>query len=345
MTTATHVISNLSLPLSQLKKRLLRLSPNEASFSRRGFPGWRSGSRGHLESVIHTFIEGYNIALSETDMVQLSNRLDEAFSPPVVGFAYEGAGLYFALSDLFVGRSESRLAAFTRYAAQQHDFITMVGAGFAIARAPFGVRRLESYQRTLDPMTAWCLADGFGFHQGYFHWKRFIEKRQAAPALFNLQNRRLFDAGVGRSMWWVFGADPVAIANAISRFESHRQAEMWAGIGTALAYAGGGPSGVAPLLLDLAGPLGSDLLSGIPFAAHMRHKGMNPAEWTDEVCWELLHSSVAKTSRIIRAELRDYLDSWQGTEQEKWDQCYVALRDRVKCHLERGPDRQVDSLF
>ena len=117
----------------------------------------------------------------------------------------------------------------------------------------------------------------------------FDANAQAAPASFSLQNRRLFDAGVGRSMWWVFGADPVPIARAISRFESDRQSEMWAGIGTAVAYAGGGPSGVATLLLDLAGPQASDLLSGIPFAAHMRHKGMNPAEWTDEICWQLLH--------------------------------------------------------
>jgi enediyne biosynthesis protein E3 len=345
MAPTTHVINNLSLPLTQIKKRLLKLSPNEASFSRRGFPGLRSESRRHLEGVIHTFIEGYNIALGESDMVQLSNRLDAAFSPALIGFAYEGAGLYFGLSDLFVGRSESRLAAFTRSAAQQHDFITMVGAGFAIARVPFGLRRFESYQRTLDPMTAWCLADGHGFHQGYFHWKRFIERRQAAPASFNLQNRRLFDAGVGRSMWWVFGADPVPIANAISRFDTDRQGELWAGIGTAIAYAGGGTSGVATRLLDLAGPLGSDLLSGIPFAAHMRHKGMNPAEWTDEICWKLLHRSVGQTSGIIRAELREYLDSWQGPKQEKWDNCYVALRDRVKRHLEHGPDRQVDYLF
>jgi hypothetical protein len=344
MALATHVRSNLSLPLNQIKKRLLGLSPDEASFSRRGFPGVLSESRSHLESIIYTFIEGYNTALGEADMVQLSNRLDTAFSPAFVGFAYEGAGLYFALSDLFAGRSESRLAAFTRY-AQQHDFITMVGAGFAIARVPFGLRRLESYQRTLDPMTAWCLADGYGFHQGFFHWKRFIEKRQGAPASFKLQNRSLFDAGVGRSMWWVFGADPVPIANTISRFESDRQSEMWAGIGTALAYAGGGPSRVATVLLDLAGPHASDLLSGIPFAAHMRDKGMNPAEWTDEICWQLLHCSVGKTSEIIRAELRDYLDSWQGSQQEKWDNCYVNLRERVKRHLEHGPARQVDYLF
>ena len=113
MTPATHVRSNFSLPLNQLKKRLLGLSPNEASFSRRGFPSLLSESRRHLESVIHTFIEGYNIALGEADMVQLSNRLDAEFSPAFIGFAYEGAGLYFALTDLLLPRSASRLKTFT----------------------------------------------------------------------------------------------------------------------------------------------------------------------------------------------------------------------------------------
>ena len=36
-------------------------------------------------------------------------------------------------------------------------------------------------------MTAWCLADGYGFHQGFFHWKRFVENGREAPASFNLE--------------------------------------------------------------------------------------------------------------------------------------------------------------
>ena len=332
MSLAIQMKKNSSV-LSRLKSRLLDLSPKEASFARRGFPGFSSSSRAHLESVIITFIEGYNLAVATGDQVQLTSRLDSSFSPAFVGFAYEGAGLYFGLSDLLIPRSERRLREFTRSAAQRHDFITMVGAGFAIARAPLGLRRLESYQRTLDPMNAWCLADGYGFHQGFFHWQRFIEARQAAPEGLSLQNRRLFDAGVGRAMWWVFGADVASIASAISRFESDRQPELWAGIGTAIAYAGGGSSGASSLSLELAGPFRSDLLSGIPFAAHMRDKGRNSAEWTDEVCSTLLNLSVAETSGIIVTELKTYLDSWQGSEQDKWAGCYLALRDRVKRRL------------
>lgn len=334
---------NLSL-LSRLKTGLLGLSAKEASFSRRGFPGCSSSSRDYLESVIHAFIEGYNLAVGEADMIQLTERLDSSFSPGFVGFAYEGAGLYFGLIDLLIPRSASRLRAFTSLAAPRHDFIATVGAGFAIARVPFGLRRLESYQSALDPMNAWCVADGYGFHQGYFHWKQFIEGRQAAPESLSPQNRRLFDAGVGRSMWWVFGADPDSIASAISRFDVDRQPEMWTGIGTAIAYAAGGPHGAASLLLELAGEHKYDLLSGIPFAAHMRCKGQNPAEWTEEVCSALLGLSVEETSGLIVSELTAYLDSWQGSEQDKWNRCYLALRDRVKRRLENGRAKEAGSF-
>jgi hypothetical protein len=329
-----HMERPLSSMVGRLKRGVLGLSPEEASFSRRGFPGSRSASRGHLERVIQTFIEGYNIAIDVPDMAQLAYRLDASFPPAFVGFAYEGVGLYFGLVDLLVPGFGNRLAAFTRSAGRHHDFIASVGAGFAIARTPFGLRRLESYQRTLDPMTSWCLADGYGFHEGFFHWKRFIEGREPPPRSLDFQGRSLFDAGVGRAMWWVFGADSTSIASAISRVDAARRPEMWAGIGTALAYAGGGPPGCSSHLLDLAGAYREDLRSGIPFAAHMRAKGRNPAEWTDEVCLEVLDRSAAETSGLIAAELGAYLGSWQGSEEDKWRRCYVALRDRVKRRLE-----------
>jgi enediyne biosynthesis protein E3 len=313
-----------------LKSSALSLSPEEASFSRRGFPGRESASRAHLEEILRTFIQGYNLALRSTNAAALVRQIDSAFSPVSAGFAYEGAGLWFALSDLLLPRAESRLRQFLSSAASHHDFIASVGAGFAIARAPFGLRRMKAYQAKLDPMSAWCLADGYGFHQGFFHWERFVRNGEAPPASLDAQSRALFDAGVGRSMWWVFGADPVSITAAISRCESHRRAEMWTGIGTALSYAGGMPASSIPTLLDLAGPYRTDLISGILFSAHMRHKGGNPSEWTDRVCAQCLGQTTERTSAVIVNELQTYLDSWTGSEQEKWDGCYLALRSRVK---------------
>lgn len=267
-------------------------------------------------------------------MPVLARTLDGSFTSEFVGFAYEGAGLYFGMLDMLVPRFDSRLDAFTHSVAAHHDYIVTVGAGLAIARAPFGPRRLRSYQHRLDPMSAWCLADGYGFHQGFFEWKRFIQDREHPPARLTLQSRRLFDAGVGRAMWWVFGADPSSIAKSISRFDIGRQEEMWTGVGTALAYAGAGPVNISSVLLSLAGPYRLALLSGISLAAHMREKGGNPADWTKQACRELLGLTVNEASELVVTELSQYLARWEGPEQDKWSNCYVALQYRLKKRLE-----------
>jgi len=293
-----------------------------------------SPSRDHLESILYAFLDGYDLAVVESDTRQLVGRLSSSIPPELLGFAYEGVGLYLAMLDLMIPGS-GRLEAFTHSDGAPHDYITMVGAGFAISRVPLARRRLESYQKRLDELTAFCVADGFGFHEGFFNWKSFVDGRQAAPAWMNLQNRTLFDSGIARAMWWVYGADPAAIAAAISRFAEERRPEMWAGIGVALSYASAGPGNPDPSskLLDLSGPYRYDLLSGIPFAAHMRWKGRNPAPWTERACSELLDMSVAETSGLIVGALKAFLDSWQGRDEDKWTRGYLAVRENTKQRL------------
>jgi len=293
---------NLSVT-SRLKSLVLSFSHKEASFTRQGFPSVNSPSRPHLETILHAFIDGYNLTLAEPDEKELVRRLSASISPEFVGFAYEGVGLHFAMLDLMIPGS-SRLEAFTHAAGAHHDYITMVGAGFAIARMPLGVRRMESYQRRLDELTAFCLADGYGFHDGFFKW-------------------------------WVYGADPVAIAAAISRFDEDRRPEMWAGIGVALSYASEGPGNPNPSakLLELSGPYRYDLLSGIPFAAHMRWKGDNPAPWTQRACAELLNMSVKETSDLILGALQTFIDTWRGSDEDKRNNGYLAVRENTKQRL------------
>ncbi|MGD0435743.1 MAG: DUF1702 family protein [Bryobacteraceae bacterium] len=328
MTTA-----NLSV-LKRLKSLALSLPHKEASASRRGFPGINSPSREHLETIIHAFIDGYNLAVVESDTRELVRRLNSSIPPEFLGFAYEGTGLYFALVDLLIPGS-ARLEEWTHSAGEPHDYIAMVGAGFAISRIPLALRRLESYQKRLDELTCFCLADGYGFHEGYFQWKSFLDGRKPAPASLNLQNRRLYDSGVARAMWWVYGAEPVAIAQAISRFDEDRRPEMWAGLGVALSYASAGPGNPDPSakLLELSGPYRYDLLSGIPFAAHMRWKGKNPAPWTERACSELLNLSVAETSDLVMSALKAFLDSWKGPSEDKWAHGYLAVRENIKQSL------------
>ncbi|NQW05152.1 MAG: DUF1702 family protein [Acidobacteria bacterium] len=334
MSPVTGGVLAHGLPLgTRVKNLVLRLSPADASFERHGFPAQTSPCRTHLESVIRTFVTGYNLALEVNDAGNLTRRLETSCPAPFLGFAYEGVGLRYALSDLLRPWSISQLAWFTKSVAPRYDFIAMVGAGFAVARVPLARHRLRSFQDRLDPMTAWCVADGYGFHQGFFHWRRFRSGRRAAPRSLAPQNRALFDAGVGRSFWWVWGAEPDAIAAAIRRFDADRHPEMWTGIGTAIAYAGGGPADAASRLFELSGRCQADLLVGIALAAHMRHKGGSAAQWTHAVCADLLHASVEDVSRLVETELSGYLESWDGVERSLRDGCYLGLRGRLARHF------------
>ncbi len=321
--------------LAGLKRLVLGLPVKEASFERREFPGVNSPSRKHLESILHAFLDGYHLALAEPDTKELVRRLNDLVPAEFVGFAHEGIGLYLALLDLMIPGSK-RLEAFTHSDGAPHDYITMVGAGFAISRIPGGLRRLESYQRRLDEVTAFCVADGYGFHDGFFSWKSFADGRKPAPAILNFQNRTLFDSGIARAMWWVYGADPVAIAAAISRFDEARRPEMWAGIGVAMSYASEGPGNPNPCaaLMQLAGPYRDDLISGIPFAAHMRWKAGNHAPWTDRACREILGMTVAETSDLIVGALDDVMSALKGkSAQERRDNGYLAVRENTKQRL------------
>ncbi len=318
------------LPLGVGVRNLaFRLSPAEASFVRHDFPGQTSPSRPHLESIIATFISGFNVALDSSDDTELTRQLDASYPQPFLSFAYEGVGSWLAISDLFRPWSASRLAWFTKNVAPRHNFIAMVGAGFAVARMPFGSRRLESYQERLDPFTAWCVADGVGFHDGFFHWREYRSGRKPAPGFLHAQNRALFDAGVGRSFWWVYGADADAIAAAIQRFDAERQPEMWTGVGTALAYAGGFQPGGAPRLLERAARCRVDLLIGVALGANMRQKGGNPAPWTDAACAEIVQRPVAEVSAWVDEEVAAHLESWDGVARSMREGCYLALRARL----------------
>jgi hypothetical protein len=321
--------------LSRLKQLAFSLPIREASFERREFPGVNSPSRPHLESILHAFVNGYNLSLATPDTKELVRRLSDTIPSELVGFAYEGVGLYLTMMDLMFPGS-GRLEKFTHSVGAPHDYITMVGAGFAIGRVPLGLRRLESYQRKLDEVTAFCLADGYGFHEGFFKWKTFADGHKPAPPSMNRQNRILFDSGISRAMWWVYGANPVDIAAAISRFDEQRRPEMWAGIGVAVSYASAGPGQINPTakLLELSGPYRYDFLSGVPFSAHMRWKAGNAAPWTEQACRELLNMSVQETSDLILGALHDVTDGWKDRSEEyRRNNGYLAVRENTKQRL------------
>ena len=54
-----------------------------------------------------------------------------------------------------------------------------VGLGWALARLR---RSVTPYLAQLDPLLGWLAVDGYGFHEGYFDWPRYVEGQRSRLA-------------------------------------------------------------------------------------------------------------------------------------------------------------------
>lgn len=306
------------------------LSPGAVTFDERGFVCADLSVRANLEEILRVFVQGYNTALRGRDYTLVSTKLANEFDAHHVGFAFEGAGMCYALFDLLVPWSSSRLRAFTDGAGRKHDYIATVGAGFAVARVPWGRWLLNSYLQRLEATVAWCVIDGYGFHQGIFHPERFTVQSREAPAALPAYARQLFNSGVGRSFWWTQGASPTLIRQAIERFPEATRGEMWCGIGVAAAYAGGVEARALWDLLEQSGDWSADFLSGFPFAARMRQKGENPSPWTAHACAELLKMTSDEAADLLAGEVTRIAAELEGRESQLREEGYGRLRERLR---------------
>lgn len=308
---------------------IFSLPARAASFDRLGFGPCDAAVRARLEKVLETFIHGYNLTLSLDDPEAVAAALRLGHDPHHVGFAFEGAGMACALRDLLAPWRPSRLRRFIAGAGRDHDYIAVVGAGFAVARVPWGRRLWPWLMGRLDPLIAWCVPDGYGFHEGIFRRRRYIENRAAPPAWLPPFARQLFDSGLGRSLWWSLGAHPRSIARAIGAFPAARQPEMWCGIGVAAAYAGGVREDALLELLHLAGPCRADFLSGVPFAARMRQKGRNPSPVTRHACELLLGRSCEDAADRLAATVARVAADESVAREVRLRDSYLLVRRRL----------------
>jgi hypothetical protein len=299
--------------LGQARKRFLGLSPAEASFAKRGFIAREEKSRRHLEQVGVTFLSGYHAALEESGFVPLASRL-ATVETELQGFAFEGAAMGLALLDCFTPWRKDRWRTFTERLGQPHIYMMHVGLGWAIARLR---RRVTPYLGQLDPLLGWLMVDGYGFHEGYFGWPRYVE-RQEIPTRLKSYERRVFDQGLGRSIWFVKGADVATVASAINAFSSARHDDLWSGVGLACGYAGGCGRAAIESLRTAASEHLPALAQGVAFAAKTRQRAGNLTTHTEAVCRLICEQSAQAAAAITDAALEDLNEESGLPAYEVW---------------------------
>ncbi|MFR9797579.1 DUF1702 family protein [Streptomyces sp. MS06] len=257
-----------------LRRRILTPSESETKLSERGFHEKSPQARKQLEETGAMFLAGFAHAAEAgrpSDAVTGLESIPEQFR----GFGYEGAGMAFAIRDGMSPAHGGRNADFLRGRGADHVYMVYVGAGWALGRLPrFLWGRATASLR--DPVLRWLVLDGYGFHQAYFHTRtyvheQFVEPRFPWPAEGpSSYAGRVVDQGIGRAMWFVHGADPSRVADAIDAFPEARRADLYAGSGLAATYAGGADERELLLFRDRAAAYGPQVAQASAFAATAR---------------------------------------------------------------------------
>lgn len=305
---------------AHIRRVLLGLSLDEVGFSRRGFRESGRAARLRLEHIGRVFLGGYHAALDNPDAEPLALHL-KTFEREERGFAFEGAAMALTLLDLLTPWRRDRLTNFLQGPAAAHVYMGHVGAGWALAR----LRRPPGpFLTRLDPLLGWLAVDGYGFHQGYFHWRRFVQA-QAVPPLAGYA-LRVFDQGLGRSLWFVEGADVERIAATVAAFSPGRRADLWSGVGLACAYAGGGDREAVGSLRTASGHYLPHLAQGVAFAAKARQRAGNPASHTALACEILCDRSADDAAALADEALRHLPTDGPDLPYEVW-------RRRIRAHF------------
>lgn len=307
--------------LGRARKRLLGLSLEEANFARRGFRAGDAHASQHLERIGHTFLRGYHAALEESAPAPLTLRLEETESE-LRGFAYEGAAMGMALLDRLTPWMKSRWHAYVNGPGSPHVYMMHVGVGWVIARLRL---RVAPQLERLDPLLRWLAVDGYGFHEGYFGWRRYVAG-QAMPGQLEGYARRVFDQGLGRSLWFVFGADVRGIAEAIAAFGPSRRPDLWSGVGLAGTYAGGVGVEALRYLLVAAGLCRAQVAQGAAFAAKTRLRASNLVPHTELACRILCGLTAADAAEVTDLCLA-------GLPANGEVQSYEVWRERIQVQL------------
>ncbi|MEU6740148.1 DUF1702 family protein [Streptosporangium sandarakinum] len=255
-----------------LRRRVLTPDISETKLATRGFHVKDDASRELLETIGETFLTGYAFAAETRSAAEAEERLEE-IPRRFRGFAYEGAGMAFAILDRLTPGGGHRTADSLAGRGDAHNYMIYVGIGWAMARLP---RFLWPDSRGLDPLLLWLVHDGYGFHQAYFHTQRYVheqyrETRFPWPAGGpESYAARAIDQGIGRALWFVGGTDVEQVVSLVERFPRSRRADLYAGVGLAATYAGGAPEDELLELRERAGTYRPQLAQGSSFAAEAR---------------------------------------------------------------------------
>jgi len=312
--------------LGALRRLVLTPALREVTFERRGFPAVRSPATSRLEAIPQSVVCGFEWGIDARDQWEVERRLS-LIEPELRGFAYEGATMAFTVLDAMRAGRGTRTRDLLLGPGQPHIFLAYIGIGFAMARLPRPLwkRIVPDLTGTpYHPTMSWLAVDGYGFDLAYFHTGRWVDE-QRVPAPYPFQGwpdyfTRAVDQGIGRALWFIHGGQVPDVATAVGRFASHRQADLWSGVGLAATFAGGCAPADLATLRRLAGLHWTEVAQGAVFATKARHYSGTVPPHTATAIAALADLTVEQAAALADDVAVAEDDAGAGRAYEQWRQ-------------------------
>jgi len=310
--------------LGNLLKPIFGVSEEFTSFNEEDYQASQ-----RLKTVVRAVTKGCQITLQSSNFERLVARLN-AFNVELRGYAYEGAGIGLAALDSLLPWG-NRTRAFLDGPGSEFIYAVPLGAGMGLARLR---RKPEPFLKRLDPVLGWLILDGYGFHEGFFSSKRALKEKKV-PRHLSPYGRRVFDHGLGRSIWFTSSTDAAHVVDVIKAFPVPRRADLWSGVGLACGYTGGADRAAIETLKELVGEYAPHLAMGVAIAANARHTVGNPSRYVELGCETLCGVSSELASHMVDVARENLPPDGVVPAYEIWrqrlvDQFAAASTEEVK---------------
>lgn len=275
-----------------------------------------------LRQIRATLLQGFQSAAADDPLDSITSKLLD-IEDELRGFAFEGIGMGLTKRDLCSPIEYNRVEKFIADFGSVYEHFVYVGVGLMLGKKPLP---LEPYISQLNPAKIGFVIDGYGFQHGLSHWGTYLDE-QAVPKHLSDYNRRVFDQGLGRCIWFADGTNVTCISKTISAFEPTRQADLWGGVGFVCAYSGGVGRSTLKVLKSVAGNYQMQLLQGAAFAARSRRQIGSYSAYTELACEVLWETNTASVIEKMTAELD--LDSTNGKADRTMCPVWHHYRARI----------------
>lgn len=263
----------------------------------------------NTEKIRAVFLETQLFYAKHDEMPALIEYLEQT-EKEFSSIAYESASMSIALKDFESDTFPHKWHSFASGPAAAHQAQVYVGLGWAIAKS--NVPFLTAVKK-LDPQFYFRIADGCSYYDGSFKHRRTVINKEL-PVYLPTAAMPMYYQGVGRSIWYTEKTDVHQIRTKIESFAAERHADLWRGVGIAVAYVGGCNDHGLKKLWQHAATNGFQLARGAALAAAARMMANTMTADTDR-CSRLWFAHTFAITAIVNEEA--YCNWIQQMEEQR----------------------------